>query len=455
MPSRYKSRERSIQGLPATKLTWSFRTRSTGLTSSDTFSGNNATTRYAGEASQLTYQTGNDGSMRPCSHSTTKYIANPIPNEVCLWRSQFNGQPYDLFVCSGVREYTAQKYISSFKIARDSAINSATLSSVPWSSLAQNALEAMLPSFGGQNSLVNFLLELKDFRRIAAALTSKISTKFDVLSSLVGTSSRTPRGIVKKPLKNLSSSYLQTQFGWKPLYYDLVRFVTSLTDFAARYESIKSMANTDLQAHFRTLVSGSGTAESLVASGDSVIVPGTTAYCGILGAWRVRALASDPIQYSATLRYRYPLPVELASAGGKVKAFLDVLGVSKDPSIVWNAIPFTFLIDYFVNIGDWLSRLRIDNIQFKTEIRDFCHSAKVTRAAVYEQRACSGYSGPTNLMYREWTPYSASDFVKSTQYQRKKGIPNFLTAFQVTGLNQYEFSIAGALLGANVSKRHR
>lgn len=36
---------------------------------------------------------------------------------------------------------------------------------------------------------------------------------------------------------------------------------------------------------------------------------------------------------------------------------LSQLGVTNPPEAIWNAIPFSFLVDYFTSVGDWLSAL--------------------------------------------------------------------------------------------------
>jgi hypothetical protein len=54
-----------------------------------------------------------------------------------------------------------------------------------------------------------------------------------------------------------------------------------------------------------------------------------------------------------TVRYRY-WSAEISSFWGKGKAVLAKLGVAWDAQIAWNAIPFSFVIDWFYPVGAWL-----------------------------------------------------------------------------------------------------
>jgi hypothetical protein len=77
--------------------------------------------------------------------------------------------------------------------------------------------------------------------------------------------------------------------------------------------------------------------------------------------------------YHGTLAYRYFAP-EMNSFLGRIAQFLDSLGVSRDLSIIWNAIPFTFIVDWFYNVGEFLHSERIDNYPFTVFMDGFCES---------------------------------------------------------------------------------
>jgi hypothetical protein len=59
-----------------------------------------------------------------------------------------------------------------------------------------------------------------------------------------------------------------------------------------------------------------------------------------------------------------------------VYAHLDNLGVRLDPAIVWNAIPFSFVVDWVVDVSGFLGSFARDNYPINVVVHDFCHSYK-------------------------------------------------------------------------------
>jgi len=445
MPPRSKTSSANIINYPGAYVLNSALQRSPKIWTQSTAGPYSPIQRYSGLTSSLSYETGNDGSFRPCTHVKTTWTAAPIESRTLTWDYTRTPSSFNSWTTSsGFQKAFHQDYYNEF-LSWCSSDTLPDLNSINWGSLSQTALESMLPSLGGQNSYLNYLLELRDFRKLASSLSGQIADKMTVLEALLGFNRK------DGTLAKLSKSYLMGKFGYQSLYNDVKSFFDAAVNFKKRIDTFVKLANTDLQAHFGTTISGTARGEILRFNSGAIGGKGVSGSIG--GQARITALASNGVKYNATLRYRYPLPPELSRAGSELKQLLDVLGVSLNPAIVWNAIPFTFLVDYFVNIGKWLNRLRIDNIRFQTEIRDFCHSAKVTRATVYDVQFRDGFAGPNNEQMFFWGPRTVSDMCEKTSYVRKKGIPNFLTAFQVTGLNQAEFAIGGALIGAR-SRRH-
>lgn len=401
--------------------------------------------RRIGASSTLLYQTGKDGRFRPCEHSTEEYLPNPVPRVVQTANPLSPGDTYLYGLVTGVLERNHGLYYNKFTEAVGSA--STPADTIQWNTLGQQALDSMLPSFGGDNSLLNFVLELRDFRKLAAGLCVKSIDWLKIVEEAIGYKKR------KSYLANLSRSYLSYNFAWAPLFRDLTELVSSLWNLNKRFELIKKQANTDLQKHYRIVVNGTSSNESTYYStGDIGPTGGWVGNATVHTGHRVILGPCDGVAYNATLRYRYPLPPEMAAFGGKLRAFLDVLGLNWNPSIIWNAIPFSFVVDWVVNVGRWLSQSRLDNVSFQTQIRDFCHSAVITRTIRYESRFSNiFYSGSTkNEVYSDW---SITDVCRKRRYVRKTGIPDFLSSMETSGLNWKEFSLAGALASAGANSR--
>jgi hypothetical protein len=398
-------------------------------------------TRRFGRQSTITSQSGKDGAFRPVVHSQANYLAIPLTKlpQYTIWTGPQYGVKTE-YIYGLAQDAHANRY-SNFTAAVANVNTS--LATVQWDSLSATALQSMLPSFHTQNSLVNFLLELKDFKSVVKYMRGNIQKKLSAIENALR-KLKQPDNIRRsnKPLDKLARAYLSYSFGWKPLYNDLVSFVRTVSGFEARYRELVQRANAPQQSYWGTWVAGTAAGENLFynnGTGDpppSWVGP-TRCRCRV----RVIQEATNGIRYHATIRYRYAIPPELSSAGGKAKAFLDTLGVAANPAVIWNAIPFSFLIDYLVDIGNYLERLRVDNIPFKTEILDFCHSARIERRVVMEVALENEHYLTGKIPFA----FLPTDMCKVVMYERKLGLPNYLTAMQTSGLNYREFSLVGAL----------
>jgi hypothetical protein len=230
----------------------------------------------------------------------------------------------------------------------------------------------------------------------------------------------------------------------------VVSLLKEVSGFYAKYRELVENAGKPVQRHWQTTVFGTAQSESYPYTDYVGTTPNQTVYGDF--NYRVRtqvvAEANAGIQYNATIRMRYEIPPELSAVGGQAKAWLDLLGVSRNPAVLWNAIPFSFIIDWVVNVGRFLDRHRLDNIQFKTEINDFCHSAKLLKRVRFDLSANRKTAGGANYSFYPWITTDTAEIVR---YERKKGLPDLTLAIQTSGLNAREISLGGALIGAKKS----
>lgn len=106
--------------------------------------------------------------------------------------------------------------------------------------------------------------------------------------------------------------------------------------------------------------------------------------------FRLSARASFHV--SATLVYSYTMPKMLGFLS-RLGQLADSFGVGLDPSIVWDGIPFTFCVDWFYNVGEWLHRQRLDWIQAEVTYKQFGTGAKLSYTRACDLIQPSGPSG--------------------------------------------------------------
>lgn len=156
----------------------------------------------------------------------------------------------------------------------------------------------------------------------------------------------------KPPGKSIAgkagSAYLGWQFGWKPLIKDL----TDLVTFAAAVEKRKQM--------FRNMVSKGGYRGKYSLNGGAG-AGGENTYDFIASMWpwcKVRVTSTTVVKRWAVCHWVPNLPPGLMSDDSALTSYArkSVLALHKQQilSNVWEALPWSWLTDYFTNIGNVL-----------------------------------------------------------------------------------------------------
>jgi hypothetical protein len=134
-------------------------------------------------------------------------------------------------------------------------------------------------------------------------------------------------------------------------------------------------------------------------------------------------------KFNATLDYSYNVR-NLSSLSDETAALLDALGIFWSPAIIWNAIPWSFVIDWVLGVSRWLDQFKTRNLEPVTNIYQYCWSYHIRREIVL---SC-GYQSVTDILR----------FTEET-YKRQVVVPDYVRAFSTSGLNSREFSLAAAL----------
>lgn len=233
------------------------------------------------------------------------------------------------------------------------------------------AYEAMLPSLAGKVSLTNFLFELTDVKLLLRLFTSS-------------------SGI----LKRISEGHLSWSFGVKPMISDIQEIWSSLFNFEKRIKDFLGRRGEPQKRRY-TEESDDGEDTSQTTWG-AVSRTARWAY-----AYRHKRVA--------TMSYVYDCP-DIISVADKLRALRDMLGLRLTPSVVWEAIPFSFVVDWVFSVQDFL-RSREDNLIVPDVIiTDYSISCKLSFFSTATLQM-SGFSGTVSNFTGHW-------------YQRRRAIPN-------------------------------
>lgn len=156
-------------------------------------------------------------------------------------------------------------------------------------------------------------------------------------------------------LKSAGNYFLAEKFGWEPLLRDVRSFVFTQLNMQKRLEQLmrdngkavrrKIVLLDDVDAEGQTETTGYGNLNPVMLTQFYRSQP------KCLDTWkRTRKV-------TASGRFRYWLPSGPGAVGwnGGMKA--RIFGFRPTPSVVYNAVPWTWLIDWFSNVGDVINNM--------------------------------------------------------------------------------------------------
>ncbi len=179
---------------------------------------------------------------------------------------------------------------------------------------------------------------------------------------------RTPSGVPGIPgaallksraevFKNLGSEYLNIQFGWDPFVSDIRAAASAAKEtiqLLRQYEQNRGRA-VRRRYEFPTVVSD----QSFSMGSKTPSPPISSAFYDTYNGTLVRRETSTHnVWFSGAFTY-YVTPGMNASDLAKYEAAADrLLGSRLTPELVWNLTPWTWLTDWFVGIGDFITNLQ-------------------------------------------------------------------------------------------------
>jgi len=160
----------------------------------------------------------------------------------------------------------------------------------------------------------------------------------------------------------VGSAHLNYNFGWKQTVQD-IRKLAMLTSL------IESRI-----AEFNAIISKGGLRRSgiyLSSAGYQNPIETGPIFSNGLGSWNGQVSASFRTKVWGSVRWvpNRASPVDLSKLTSFNQACKTVLDLRlPDPATIWEAIPFSWLADYFVNVGDTLSAIQDTDKVLPTDV---------------------------------------------------------------------------------------
>jgi hypothetical protein len=265
--------------------------------------------------------------------------------------------------------------------------------------MRKRAWAAIYPRLNDGFSLANFLWELRDFQHLW-----KTSKKLGSLIRKAGWGDL-PSLTKLFGSKTAAELHLSYSFGIKPMVSDISSLVGSLFNIDDIVDEFIKEGKEPQSYHYR---------EDLWRTTQR-----TNTYWG---HWTKETEGL----YAATCRMRY-----LYVKPEFLTASRIVLGLRLTPENIWNAIPWSFVIDWVLGIGKCLRQFDEDPHLLACEVLDYCDSVKSTSKTklVRDRSTGTSYSsaydyslGDVHYPLWEWT---------RSRYIRSVGLPATGYAFPV------------------------
>lgn len=300
----------------------------------------------------------------------------------------------------------------------------------PLEKAANTAANAVLNSYKSQVATFRGFDFAAEFLEVIGLFTSPLKGIFGASLGLAKTVGRAKGVAFTKPqlyAQKVSSAYLGFQFAVKPLAEDLASAGAAIQELLETKAKIRS-------------ISGFGDSEEQLESPSYQNAFG----CGDMAVYERQVLKKSEV------RYKGKVALNLGSVGG----MLGNMGFSAPDVIpaVWEAVPLSFLIEYFTNISDVLYRGSTASASpwVRYISRGIRNTYKVEHSSIRENPDSSNVAGG---FYKVNNASGGSSKAHLVTVHRSSGVelPPVTLSFQTPSVGQL-FNVAALVTAVNASK---
>lgn len=219
---------------------------------------------------------------------------------------------------------------------------------------AWNALRPDEPDF----SLAVSLAELRELPRLLRLRLKDLIIKIKNAKKKGRKRAPTHKGLHKR----FADRKLAMEFGWLPLLDDIKNFTEVFNDKHKRLD--KLIKNESKPLHRSSQVSSPhDSSNGYVTNYSNGYGPGGVGPSHVTQAYNSNYKARLSVKNSTTYetwavgQFRYLLPPGPRTEGWKRKMYRRIMGGRLTPSVVYNLIPWSWLVDYFTDLGQFIDAI--------------------------------------------------------------------------------------------------
>lgn len=200
------------------------------------------------------------------------------------------------------------------------------------------------------------------------AISSTIPTRSDAsLTNLIGELARDGIPSIigslfvrSKNIRSLGGEYLNVEFGWKPLVSDIMKLMKSVKNSSQTIQQLRRDSGRVVRRRFSfpetTDITSSSYEPSFYEEKFRGIPSGASNVVSLLGPVLTTNRVSTRIWFSGAYTYYLDPGDNLLNKMVEYEALANkVLGTRLTPSVLWELAPWSWLVDWFSNVGTALS----------------------------------------------------------------------------------------------------
>lgn len=227
--------------------------------------------------------------------------------------------------------------------------------------------------------------------------------------------------------KYIANRHLAYSFGVKPLISDIMATIEYLQDLSNRLDWLKRNSGKPVRVRFRKDISKNSTPATTFNYYGSGI--GKT----VCDEYRAVYQAHAVIVYDVS---------KLSDLEIKSRLLCRAFGFDNPLEIIWERIPYSFVVDWFLNVGDLLGSIGL-KISLPFRFLDVGWSIKVTDSRYWEVERYRPYKDSNTDFYWRW---------RSTRYHREPGLPISFSTVGNTDLSRQQLALSLSLFAQKLGK---
>ncbi len=156
-------------------------------------------------------------------------------------------------------------------------------------------------------------------------------------------------------LAGIGSYYLALKFGWEALLSDVRSFVLTQRKAQARLAQLIRDEGKPVRRSLQ--IASTSTSNAPSTSAGMAFEPALNSYFYDAATTKHAYVSNSHSEIWAKARFRYWLPGGPRDVDWNRRMLADIFGLKPTPSVVYKAIPWTWLLDWFTNVGDVINNL--------------------------------------------------------------------------------------------------